>query len=199
LIFERREFWKVKHKFDEKSKHKLDNPQRRELLPPERTLKLLGLKAGDVMADIGCGIGYFTVPASLIVGGEGKVYAVDVSEYMLEDVKGKIEEGGLTNVEAVLTDGSMPKLENAGITFAFTSNVLHEIEDQAGFVSGIKGLLAEGGRMAVVEWEKIDSDFGPPKDHRLGKEDLARLMVAAGFGSISVVDLGENFYGMIAW
>jgi ubiquinone/menaquinone biosynthesis C-methylase UbiE len=189
----------VKHKFDEKSKHKLDNPQRRELLPPERTLLMLGLKKGDIMGDIGCGIGYFTIPAAEIVGESGKVYAVDVSEYMLQDVGNKVEEGGLTNVEIMLTDGSMPGLEHAGVTFAFTSNVLHEIEDAAGFISDIKGLLAEGGRLAVVEWEKIDSDFGPPKDHRLGREDLAKLMVEAGFMNISLVDLGENFYGMIAW
>ena len=82
----------MKHKFDAKSKHKLDNHQRRELLPPERTLLLMGLREGDVMADIGCGIGYFTVPAADIVGNSGKVYGLDVSEEMLGDVEKIIEE-----------------------------------------------------------------------------------------------------------
>jgi cyclopropane fatty-acyl-phospholipid synthase-like methyltransferase len=189
----------MKHKFDAKSKHKLDNPQRRELLPPLRTLILMGLRDGDVMADIGCGIGYFTVPASDIVGDSGKVYAVDVSEEMLSDVEKIIEEKNISNVETMLTDGSMPGLEHAGVTFAFTSNVLHEIDDVAGFIRDIRGMLADKGRMAVVEWEKTDSEYGPPKDHRLGKADLAKIMVDAGFKNISLIDLGENFYGMIAY
>ena len=186
------------HKFDVKNKHKLDNPQRREMLPPERTLLQMGLREGDVMADVGCGIGYFTFPASEIVGDSGKVYAVDVSEEMLKDVEKIIQEKNISNVETMLTDGSMPGLEHAGITFAFTSNVLHEIEDVEGFIQGIKNILAVNGRMAVVEWEKIDSDFGPPKDHRLDKVELAKFMVAAGFKNTSLIDLGQNFYGMIA-
>jgi len=187
----------MKHKFDAKSKYKLDNPQRRELLPPERTLLLMGLRKGDVMADIGCGIGYFTVPASEIVGDSGKVYAVDVSEEMLGDVEKIIKEKNISNVETMLTNGSMPGLEHDGVTFAFTSNVLHEIDDAEGFIQGIRRMLADNGRMAVVEWEKIDSEFGPPKDHRLDKAELAKIMVAAGFKNISLIDLGENFYGMV--
>lgn len=188
----------MKHRFDAKSKHKLDNPQRRELIPPERTLLLMGLREGDVMADIGCGIGYFTFPAADIVGESGKVYAVDVSDEMLSDIEKKIEEKNISNVETMLTDGSMPGLEHACLTFAFVSNVLHEIDDVAGFISDIRGMLADNGRMGVVEWEKIDSKFGPPKDHRLDKADLAKLMVTAGFKNVSLIDLGENFYGMIA-
>jgi ubiquinone/menaquinone biosynthesis C-methylase UbiE len=165
----------MKHKFDAKNKNKLDNPQRRQLLPPERTLLQMGLREGDLMADIGCGIGYFTFPASEIVGDSGKVYAVDVSEEMLKDVEKIIQEKNISNVETMLTDGSMPGLEHSGITFAFTSNVLHEIEDAEGFIQGIKNILAANGRMAVVEWDKIDSDFGPPKDYRLDKAELAKL------------------------
>ena len=59
------------HKFDAKNKHKLDNEKRRELLPPDETLIKLGLHEGDIMADIGCGIGYFTIPASKIAGDSG--------------------------------------------------------------------------------------------------------------------------------
>jgi ubiquinone/menaquinone biosynthesis C-methylase UbiE len=186
------------HKFDAKCKHKLDNPQRRAMLPPERTLRLMGLREGDVMVDIGCGIGYFTVPASEIVGNSGKVYAVDVSEEMLSDVEKIIEEKNISNVETMLTNGSMPSLEHAVVTFAFTSNVLHEIEDVEGFIQGIRGMLADNGRIVIVEWEKIDSEFGPPKNHRLDKDELAKMMKSVGFYDISFVDLGENFYGITA-
>ena len=81
----------MSHKFDAKNKHKLDNETRRKMLPPEQTLLSLGLKEGDIMADIGCGIGYFAVPASKIVGKSGKVFAMDILPEMLEEVHVKIK------------------------------------------------------------------------------------------------------------
>lgn len=56
------------HKLDAKDTLKIENEKRRKILPPEQTLINLDLQTGDVMADIGCGIGYFTIPASKIVG-----------------------------------------------------------------------------------------------------------------------------------
>jgi len=59
------------NKFDINNKNKLDNPKRRESLPPYDILKTLGLQEGDIFADIGCGIGYFSIPAADIVGSKG--------------------------------------------------------------------------------------------------------------------------------
>jgi len=186
------------HKFDVKNKHKLDNAQRRSMLPPEKTLMTLGLKEGDIMADIGCGIGYFSIPASEIVGNSGKVYAMDVSEEMLNDVEKKIAENSIANIETRITDGGKLNLDNGDITFALISNVLHEVEDKGKMLGDIKRLLGTEGRIAIIEWEKIDSEFGPPKDHRLDKEELAKMMKSVGFRDISFVELGENFYGITA-
>ena len=83
------------HKFDAKNKHKLDNEKRRELLPPEEILIKLGLHEGDIMADIGCGIGYFTNPASKIAGDSGNIFAMDISPEMLQDVGIKIKSNNI--------------------------------------------------------------------------------------------------------
>jgi ubiquinone/menaquinone biosynthesis C-methylase UbiE len=123
---------------------------------------------------------------------------MDVSEEMLNDIEKKIAENSITNIETVLTEAGELNLENGEITFALISNVLHEVEDREKMLGDIKRLLGTGGRIAVIEWEKTDSEFGPPKDHRLGKADLAKMMEAVGFSDISFVDLGENFYGITA-
>ena len=65
------------HKFNPANKKKLDDPWRRENLPPILTLEKLGLIPGDTMADLGCGIGYFTIPAAEIVRESYKVFALD--------------------------------------------------------------------------------------------------------------------------
>ena len=103
---------KMTHKFDAKNKHKLDNEQRRKILPPEQTLINLNLQEGDIMADIGCGIGYFTIPASKIVGDNGKIFAMDISSEMLQDVVVKVKENNISNVEITLTEENDLKLED---------------------------------------------------------------------------------------
>lgn len=186
------------HKFDAKNKHKLDNVQRRELLPPDETLIKLGLHKDDIMADIGCGIGYFTIPASKIVGESGKIFAMDILSEMLSDVKVKIKEDSISNIELVLTEENDLKVEDNKVTFAFISLVLHEANEKENFISEIKRIISPEGKIAIVEWEKINSEFGPPIDHRLDKMDLIEILDTLGFSNISTIDIGENFYGIMA-
>lgn len=186
------------HKFDVKNKYKLDNAKRRELLPPEQTLIRIGLHEGDTMADIGCGIGYFTIPASKIVGNSGKIFAMDILPEMLEEVDIKVKENNISNIKTILTEENDLKLEDGKITVAFISNVLHEAEDKEKFLSEIKRSISSKGRIAIVEWQKINSEFGPPIEHRLDKIDLIETLDTLRFSNISAIDIGENFYGLIA-
>jgi len=187
------------HKFAVKNKHKLDNETRRAMLPPEKTLARLGLKSGDIMADIGCGIGYFSIPAAKIVGNTGQVYALDISDEMLGDVDKKIRDNHIGNIKTIIADENKLNLENSNITFAFISTVLHELDDKDRMLDETKGLLADNGRIAIVEWQKINSEFGPPIGHRLDKADLMQLLAIHGFQKISAVDISEHFYGITAY
>lgn len=185
--------------FDVAQKFKLDNPKRRAALPPEQTLRTLGLTEGAVMADIGCGIGYFSIPASAIVGPEGKVYALDISEEMLDEVRTAVIQGQLSNLEPVRVHDYNLKLESASINYAFCCNVLHEIDELDRYLQEIKRLLTPGGHFVVVEWEKIQGEWGPPADDRLDKERLSDLLKDQGFEEpIQVLTLGHDFYAIIA-
>jgi ubiquinone/menaquinone biosynthesis C-methylase UbiE len=186
------------HKFDVRNKQKLDNPKRREMLPPEKTLISLGLHEGDIMADIGCGIGYFTIPAAKIVGIDGKIFAIDILSEMLEEVKVKANENDIYNIKTVLTEENDLKLEEGKITFAFISNVLHEAENKETFLGEIKKSISLKGRIAIIEWQKINSEFGPPIEHRLDKIEIIKILDTLGFSNASAIDIGENFYGLIA-
>ena len=62
----------------------------------------------------------------------------------------------------------------------------------------IKRILSPKGRIAIIEWQKINSEFGPPIEHRLDKVDLIKMLDIVGFSDISTIDIGENFYGLIA-
>ncbi|RUM88282.1 MAG: methyltransferase, partial [Thermodesulfatator sp.] len=60
------------HRFDPRKKHKLESEERRRLLPPEAVLELLELTPGETLVDLGCGPGYFALPAAERLGPKGR-------------------------------------------------------------------------------------------------------------------------------
>lgn len=184
------------HKFDVKNKHNLDNEKRREILPPFKILDSMGLKEGDTMADIGCGIGYFTFPASEIVGKSGKVLAMDISTEMLKEVDKKAEEKNISNIVTVHTAENDFKIQSGSVDFAFISNVLHEAEDKEEFISEVNRIITNDGRIGVIEWQKAESDFGPPLEHRLDEEYVNNLLQGIEFKNINIKRIGEYFYAV---
>jgi ubiquinone/menaquinone biosynthesis C-methylase UbiE len=185
------------HKFDIKNKHKLDNEIRRKMLPPSDTLIKLGLKKDDIVADIGCGIGYFSIPAYEIVGERGKVFAVDILSEMLKEVGEKLKEKNISNVQCVKINGSNLNIEDEIMTYVFMCNVLHEVDNPKMLLNEIMRVMKSEANIVIVEWEKVDSKIGPPVGHRLDKKEVEKILEESNFKNINHVSLSENFYAVI--
>jgi len=183
------------HKFNPENKSKLDNEWRRENLPPEPTLLSLGLTPEDYMADIGCGIGYFTIPGAKIVNN--RVFALDTSDEMLKAVNHRISFSELSNITTLKTEEYDLKIPNESVTFALVALVLHEIDDKERMITEIHRILKPNGRIAVLEWIKKDMEMGPTCAHRIGKETLDDLFRAKKFEVIESVEFATVFYGNV--
>ena len=122
------------HKFNPKDMQRLDSPERRKILPPKKTLNMIGLNKNQIFIDIGCGIGYFSIPASKSVGIKGKVYALDTSIEMIQELERRISENKITNIETIISDPYDFKLNSDIATFAFMANVLHEVDEKEIFL-----------------------------------------------------------------
>jgi ubiquinone/menaquinone biosynthesis C-methylase UbiE len=186
------------HKFDISQKYKLDNPERRQIMPPEKTLHDLGLTAGKIVADIGCGIGYFTIPAAAIVGPSGKIYALDISAEMLAEVQSEKVQQGIENIEVVRVAEYDLKLATNSVTFAFICNVLHETEDLDRYIDEIQRILTDKGKLVIIEWQKKVSSSGPPIGHRIEKTELVEVLKRHGFMIDENRSLGEDYYTITA-
>jgi len=188
----------VAYKFHPHQKHKLDSEERRRSLPPLETLRRLGLREGEVAADVGCGVGYFTIPAAQIVGDKGWVYALDTSEEMLEELRGRLRQLGVRNVEPRRSEETNLGLPAGQVGFAFVSNVLHEVEGLPAFLAEVFQALGPGGRIAVIEWKKMPTAGGPPPEHRLGPEEIQGQLERAGFGGFARLEINSDLYGLTA-
>lgn len=186
------------HKFDKNNRNKLDNEQRRQIMPPFKTLEMFGFTSGVDMADIGCGIGYFSVPAAEIAGSSSKIYALDITIEMLDEVEKRAIAAGVSNIRNIKVDEYDLKLEDQAVGFALMSNVLHEIEDKKRYVSEICRILQSGGKLAVIEWEKIIGESGPPIEHRISYEEVVELLSENGFENFVKHNISQDFYGITA-
>ncbi len=182
------------NRFDASKKQKLLAEERYELLQPDQLLRRLGVAEGQTVADIGCGPGFFTVPAAQIVGPTGQVLAGDVQGEMLTAVRGRVAEAGLTNVHVVKTSATDVPIPPGKCDFVLLAFVLHEVEQRASFVHRLGRLLKPGARLAVLEWEKREEDSGPPVAIRIDKEELAADATAAGLRVVECENINERQY-----
>ncbi len=73
---------------------------------PYKSLHAAGLREGQRLLEVGCGPGFFTVPAARVVGTNGSVCALDISPAAVNRVRQKLADAGVTNAEAVLGDAA---------------------------------------------------------------------------------------------
>ncbi|MCX6005791.1 MAG: class I SAM-dependent methyltransferase [Chloroflexi bacterium] len=127
-----------------------DNPLRRIIQNPKNILHGL-VREGDTALDIGCGMGYFSLPLADMVGSSGKVICVDLQEKMLEAVRRKAERAGLIKVMKFqqCTSDSLGLNENADFALAFW--MVHEVRNKKGFFQDVRGSLKAEGTLLIVE------------------------------------------------
>lgn len=181
------------HKFNVKEMYRLDSPERRKLLPPDETLYNAGLSKNDIFVDIGCGIGYFSIPASKIVGSKGKVYSLDTSIEMLEELKKRIIENKIENIVPILTKDYDFKFDSEIGTFALMSNVLHEVDDKLLFLKETNRILKTEGKLCIIEWQKKDTEKGPPIKDRLSDLEVKKLLDQTYFNLLETYSIAEDF------
>lgn len=185
------------HRFEPERLEHLDNPLRRLLMPPKRALRRLGVAVGDVVIDVGAGAGYFSLPASEMVGSTGEVFAVDIEPKAIALIERRRLERGRKNLRTILsTEASLGLPDGVG-TVALMYTVLHEVEDKASMLRSLHRALRAGGRIAVVEFGK-GATFGPPARERIGEAEMRTLLEGAGFAKVAIGRWSSALYAATA-
>ena len=186
------------HKFPIAMKAELDSPQRKKLLNPVKTLRALGIRAGMIVADVGCGTGFFTIPLAAVVGPRGRVLAADISREMIRDVGKRIEKAGLKNIKTVLSRENKIPVTSKRIDYCLLSSVVHELENKALFFKELKRLLKKDGKVGIIEWKKIPSPLGPPLRERISPVAMRQILAENGFAVEKTFRPGKYNYGIVA-
>ena len=155
-------------------------PERVQENDPFRIITLLPIDPYEHVADIGCGPGFFSIPlAKYLV--HGKLYALDTWDEALNELRRRVSEASLGNVD-VLECGPLDfPMPDASVEGVFLAYVLHDTEDRVAFLSAVRRLLKPGGWFAILNWYRKETEHGPPLEKRIEPDELESLSRDAGF------------------
>ncbi len=175
-----------------------DDPERRQWQNPEAILTGIGLSAGMVFADIGCGDGYFALPAARIAGPSGGVFAADINAAAVEALRDRAAAAGLGNIRAETKPAEEAIFCRGCADIVFFGIDLHDFADPEQVIRNAKIMLRPSGRLVDLDWKDEPMPVGPPLAKRFSREKARSMIEAAGFRVHSVADSGRYHYLIIA-
>jgi len=152
---------------------------------PERVLRALGVRRGHVVADVGAGPGFWTLPLARRVGRRGHVFALDPEPAALAVLRRRLAKAGLRNVTPVLNDDTAPMLPEGGCDLIVIVNVYHHFAEPAAFLRRVARCLKPAGRLVNIDWADRDTPKGPPAHRRIAPGVFLRHARRAGLRPIA--------------
>ncbi len=159
----------------------LENPQRDAEQKPDEVIAALDLKAGETMADIGAGSGYFSFRFARKLGDNGRVYAVDVNSDMILHMNRYIRDKKVKNVTTILSAADDPLLQDASINRFFICNTWHHVQSRPQYIALMKKMLKPGGQIIIVDYKKKQLPVGPPPEMKMARREVIGEMEGNGF------------------
>lgn len=169
-------------------------------LDPQNNINQFGLNRGMSVADLGAGSGFYTIAAAKSVGGDGRVYAVDVQKELLDRIKKSAEAERLFNIEVVwgnIEKLGGTKLADISVDAVVISNTLFQVEKKEELLDEIKRILRPNGRVLVVDWTSSFSGMGPHPDQVFTEDQTKKLFEENGFAIDKSISAGDYHYGIV--
>ena len=176
----------------------VDDHERRKWQNPEAILSSIGLRAGVTFIDIGCGGGFFALPAAKIVGRKGKVYGLDTDAQSIASLKEQASSEGLKNLHLTIGRAEETIICNQCADIIFIGMALHDFRDASKVLENAKIMVKPAGRLVNLDWKKEPMKLGPPLRIRFSEEMAVSLIEGAGFAVETIKDSGPYHYLVIA-
>jgi ubiquinone/menaquinone biosynthesis C-methylase UbiE len=156
----------------------LASPLRRLLQDPRDIVKPY-VEEGMSVLDVGCGMGFFSLPMAELAGGKGRVVCIDLQEKMIKGLIARAKKAGLADrIDArVCSQSTLGVSDLAGkIDFVLAFALVHEVPDKERLFGEIYTIMKQTGRLLLAE----------PKGH-VSKPDFERAVSLAQGARFEVI------------
>jgi len=171
------------------------------LIDSQAFFRELDLKKSITFLDLACGRGAYCLKAAEVIGPGGTLYAVDLWQEGIEQLKANARAENLSNIEAFVSDaGQHIPVDDKIVDVCLLATVLHDfVEDQIAteVLQEVVRVLKPGGLLAIVEFKKIDGPPGPPRHIRLAPSAVEEMLAPYGFSKDRLTDIGPYNYLMM--
>jgi len=154
----------------------------------EKVMDILNIRAGQRVADIGAGDGYYVRHLSERVGARGLVYGQDIEPRYLAMLRERVADAKWTNVEVIAGTPGDPALPAASIDVALMIHMYHEISDPYALLYRLATAFRAGGRLAILDQDAPTDRHGTPP----------RLLIcelgAVGYSRVRRDDMPDGAY-----
>jgi len=146
-------------------------------------VQALNLKPGMQVADVGAGTGLFSKLFSPRVGAGGKVYAEDISEVFIRNIRRIAHEQGMRNLVGIVGSDKDAKLPAAALDLIFVCDTYHHFEYPQSMLASLRRALKPAGRLVVIDFIKDPAQSSAWILHhvRADKRTVISEIEAAGF------------------
>ena len=181
----------------------LMSDERKSWENPQELLNQVMISKGATAADLGCGPGFFTLPLAEKVGKEGKVYAVDANQIMLDHLSANLKKfsshDDLAELIPLNADVSARNsIPDASVDLVLFSDILHDLEDRKKFFVEVDRILRKSGIVVDLDWKKQEpNNHGPPMEWRLSENESRSILKENGFKIIHALNPGPYHYGFV--
>ena len=128
----------------------------------ERVLDLLGIRPGQSVADIGAGLGYYTVRIARRLGHGSTIYATDVKAEYLDRLRARLAREGISGVTVILGQPRDPRLPANSVDVAILSHMYHEIENPYEFLYRLQPSLKPRALVGIIDMDRPTQRHGTP-------------------------------------
>lgn len=169
-----------------------------DLVDFDKLVSQLAINPGEVVADLGCGAGNYTLALAAAGKKISTLHALDLWGEGIEQLKREAAQRGYGNVHPAQANiGEKLPLEDRSVDLALMATVFHDLVEDGtgeGALNEVKRVLKPNGRFALVEFKKVEGRRGPPQAVRISAPELAEKLSDRGFKELHTTDLGPDLY-----
>lgn len=177
--------------------HRIQGRSSESFINARDVISRLNLKGNEVFMDAGCGDGHTAMEAYEMMDDDATIYALDIYDPSIEDIKIEVIEKKINNLIPIQGDiaGNIP-LPNDKVDMTLMINVFHGFVAQQNFnesISELKRITKPGGKIAIMDYKKMKAKNGPPYAVRSSPEEIEAMFARHGLKMIQLDnDAGEN-------
>jgi len=177
--------------------HRIQGRSTESFIDAHDVLSRLNFKGNEVFADIGCGDGHVSMEAYDMLDDEATIYSVDVFGPSIEDMEKEVEEKGIKNIIPIQSDvADHIAIEDNTVDICLLVNVFHHfvgVEKTNEAICELKRIIKPEGKIAVMDYKKMDTGYGPPFKFKIAPDDLEKMFIEHGFEMVQLDnEVGED-------